>query len=171
MIVVISCGAKKAATAQPAIDLYQGAFFRAMRSWARSVTKDRNIYIMSAKYGLLPASKVIEPYNLRMGQAGCVSVDTLQRQARALHITYEQVIIVAGKNYLDMAKQVWSDLYAPFTAMPSGVLQPGMCGMGYQLQAMKQHAGHIPQCAPVSDRTNTPDLPITRSTEQRRASK
>ena len=169
MIVVISCGAKKATTAQPAIDLYQGAFFVAMRKWARSVTKDRIIYIMSAKYGLLPASKVVEPYNLRMGQAGCVSVDTLQRQSRALHITYEQVIIVAGKTYLDIARQVWSDLYAPFTATPRGVLTPGMCGMGYQLQAMKQHAGHIPQASPLSDRTNTPDLPLTRSTEQPRA--
>lgn len=165
MIVVISCGAKKAATAQRAIDLYQGAFFRATSTWAKSVAPLRNIYIMSAKYGLLPAERVIEPYNLRMGQAGCVTVDTLRKQARALRIDKEQVIAIAGKDYLTMADQVWSRVYAPFSAQPRGTLAVGRSGMGYQLQAMKQHLGRLPR----NDRTNTPDLPLSRSTGEGRA--
>jgi hypothetical protein len=145
MIVVISCGAKKADTAQRAIDLYQGAFFRATSGWARSVADERNIYIMSAKYGLLPAAKVVEPYNLRMGQAGSVTVETLRKQARALRIDKERPIVLAGKDYLAMAEQVWAGVYAPFSAQPRGIMPQGKSGMGYQLQAMKQHHGRIPR--------------------------
>jgi hypothetical protein len=155
MIVVISCGAKKRTTPSRAIDLYDGSYFKAARNWARSVTTDNRIFIMSAKYGLLPANKVVHPYNLRMGQAGSVTVGILRQQARALLIDREVAIVVAGGAYANMARQVWTDIRTPFAAQPHGVLYPGKSGMGYQLQAMKQHLGRLPATSPMQ----TPDQP------------
>lgn len=149
MIVVISCGAKKQAVPSRAIDLYQGSYFKAARNWARSVAPDARIFIMSAKYGLLPANKVVEPYNLRMGQAGSVTVATLRQQARALMIDREVAIVVAGGAYAKMARQVWADIRTPFAAQPHGLLPRGKSGMGYQLQAMKHHLGRLPASPPM----------------------
>lgn len=149
MIVVISCGAKKRDVASRAIDLYQGSYFKAARNWARSIAPDSRIYIMSAKYGLLPANKVVEPYNLRMGQAGSVSIATLRQQARALLIDRDVAIVVAGSGYTKMARQVWGDLRTPFAAQPHGILYAGKSGMGYQLQAMKHHLGRLPASPPI----------------------
>lgn len=149
MIVVISCGAKKQAVPSRAINLYQGSYFKAARNWARSVAPDARIFIMSAKYGLLPANKVVEPYNLRMGQAGSVTVATLRQQARALMIDREVAIVVAGGAYAKMARQVWADIRTPFAAQPHGLLPRGKSGMGYQLQAMKHHLGRLPACPPM----------------------
>jgi len=149
MIVVISCGAKKRSMPSRAIDLYQGSYFKSACRWARSIATDNRIYILSAKYGLLPANKVVEPYNLRMGQAGSVTVATLQQQARALNIDKQVAIVVAGTDYARMARQVWLDVRTPFAAQPHGILYPGKSGMGHQLQAMKHHLGRLPACSPM----------------------
>lgn len=149
MIVVISCGAKKRTKPSRAIDLYDGSYFKAARNWARSIAPDSRIYIMSAKHGLIPANKVIQPYNLRMGQAGSVTVNTLRQQAKALLVDREIAIVVAGTDYAKMARQVWADIRTPFAAQPHGVLYPGKSGMGYQLKAMKHHLGRLPASPPM----------------------
>jgi hypothetical protein len=145
MIVIISCGAKKQDCAARAIDIYTGSYFQALRKWALSVTNERNIYILSAKYGLLPASKTIKPYNLKMGSAGCVTAEHVAAQARALRIDKECPVVVAGQDYLKVARKVWATLDTPFATQPDGIVPKQHAGMGYQMQYLKNYRGQIPR--------------------------
>lgn len=145
MIVIISCGAKKQDCAARAIEMYTGAYFQALRKWALSVTNERNIYILSAKYGLLPANKTIEPYNLKMGTNGCVTAEHVAAQARALRIDKQRPIVVAGKDYLKVVRQVWDIVDTPFATAPDGIVPKQHAGMGYQMQYLKTYRGKIPR--------------------------
>ncbi len=139
MIVVISCGARKAATRQPAAMLYTGSHFKTAYRWARSVVPSRAIFILSAKYGLIESSKVIEPYDLRLGQLGSITPDAVREQAVDLSIANEHtVIVVGGQDYVALAREVWPDCLAPFGK------EAGIKGIGYSLQAMNRQMGRVP---------------------------
>ena len=83
MIVVICCGGKKAAKPMPAAEMYLGRYFKCCLSYARSIVKEKDIYIMSAKYGFMRTSKVIAPYNTTLDKAESLTANMLQQQARA----------------------------------------------------------------------------------------
>jgi hypothetical protein len=134
VIVVISCGAKKASTAQPIEDLYVGPYFKAMRAWAESVTT--RCFVLSALYGLVPFGERHEPYEQRMDQPGATTTGDLVAQAKTLGIDGEHdVVVVGGKPYVKAARAVWPNAKAPFARYP---------GIGYQLQAMKVNRGRVP---------------------------
>ena len=59
---LLSCASKKALQKTKARDLYQSALFKSSLKFAESLKPD-NIFILSAKYGLLELEKEIEPYN------------------------------------------------------------------------------------------------------------
>lgn len=60
-IVLISCASKKLKEAAPAEELYTSPLFKSSLAYARSLKPDA-IYVLSAKYGLLPLSETIPPY-------------------------------------------------------------------------------------------------------------
>lgn len=64
-IVLIACAAKKVAHRARAADLYISPLFVANLRYARSLKPDA-IYILSAKYGLLPLDREVEPYDLSL---------------------------------------------------------------------------------------------------------
>ncbi len=64
-IVLISCVSKKLNQAAPAKGLYDSTLFKSCYTYGVSLQPDK-IYILSAKYGLVPADKVIKPYNLTL---------------------------------------------------------------------------------------------------------
>lgn len=61
-IVLLSCVATKAATPQPAEQLYQSPLFEKSLNYGKSLHPD-DMFILSAKHYLLPLHKVIAPYN------------------------------------------------------------------------------------------------------------
>jgi hypothetical protein len=65
-IVLIGCGKKKKQRKTKAEWLYQGHYYYLCLSLARLLTKHENIFILSAKYGLISLDKMIEPYNLKI---------------------------------------------------------------------------------------------------------
>lgn len=135
MIVVASCGQRKATTAQAAGHLYTGSYAAGGLAWARSVTEPARIYVLSAKYGLVPHDRVIEPYEQRLGTPGAVDVMTVREQAMALGILAEtDVIAVGGQAYVRLARSVWPAVRAPFATAG---------GMGRQMAAMKAHRGQL----------------------------
>lgn len=139
MIVVLSCGARKADSPQPAALLYTGSYFKTAYRWARSVVPSRAIFIMSAKYGLICSADVIAPYDLRMGQLGCVDAETVRTQATMLDVLNEHtVIMVGGQDYVDVARQVWPNCLAPFGR------ERGVKGIGYALSRMNASMGRVP---------------------------
>lgn len=64
LIVLLSCGKKKQNRECPASEMYTSSLFRKSLQLARRLTDDRHIYILSAKYGLLPLRERIRPYEM-----------------------------------------------------------------------------------------------------------
>lgn len=70
---VISCGGTKLATPAPAHRLYSGSYFQLQLRWARSQCSVDRIRVLSARYGLVPLTERLVPYDLRMGAPGSVT--------------------------------------------------------------------------------------------------
>lgn len=87
-ITIIPCSGEKGATPARAAELYVGAMFRNTLSAAREISADANILILSALYGLVTLDTVLAPYDVKMGDAGSVSVELIAAQAAALGIDW-----------------------------------------------------------------------------------
>ena len=127
-IVVIPCGARKLTQPAQAQSMYTGSYHRMCKRYARSLTTPDNIYILSAKYGLLKMTDMIEPYSLTLGQPGCVTPLHIKQQAVELEISDRPCIAVGGKKYTDLCRHVWRDCVTPLQ---------GKGGNGRQMQWMK----------------------------------
>jgi hypothetical protein len=65
-------------------ELYIGSYHRACRRAADRL--GGRLLIFSARHGLLPPDRVIEPYELAMGRLGSVTVKVLREQAQELDV-------------------------------------------------------------------------------------
>jgi hypothetical protein len=82
---VAACGARKLAHPAPAALLYTGSARLVIDSAAGEAARDdAELLILSALHGLIPARKVIAPYDVRMGQAGSITVEALADQLLTL---------------------------------------------------------------------------------------
>jgi hypothetical protein len=75
--VIIPCGNSKLGTAAPASEFYTGSMFQDSLRTARKLFSDDRIYIMSAKHGIVPLDKVLEPYDVKLGMEGSIDARTL----------------------------------------------------------------------------------------------
>ncbi|WP_052424119.1 DUF6884 domain-containing protein [Nonomuraea candida] len=111
---IVPCGGKKADTAAPAGELYVGSYHRAARRAADALTSGGGrVLILSALHGLVELDTMLEPYELRAGQAGTVTGETLRAQAAAFGIADADVAVLGGRAYVELARQVWPTLSAP----------------------------------------------------------
>jgi hypothetical protein len=62
-ITLIACSSTKTEQAMAAKDLYQGSLFKKSLAYALKTTDPKDVYIMSAKYGLVELEEIIEPYD------------------------------------------------------------------------------------------------------------
>jgi len=85
---IIPCGSDKLDTAAPAEALYCGSMFRMALAAARDIDDEVRVLILSAKHGLIELDTIIEPYNVKMGDAGSVTAATVAAQAEALGVTW-----------------------------------------------------------------------------------
>lgn len=131
-IVIIPCGFKKAITISSAKYLYLGPYFKSNLKLARALTIDENIYILSAKHGLLKLNDKIEPYNLKMGMKGSVSFSLIQKQAINLGIINKNIIAIGGKEYLKPLELIFKNIQTPLKGL----------SMGYSMQK----AGELIKC-------------------------
>lgn len=129
-VVIIPCGQKKARTPQPAARLYQGPYFTACLRYALTQTSADRVYILSGKHGLLALADVVAPYNMKIGDPGCITASRVSQQAVTRGIANESnVVIVAGKSYARLAKTVWPEAHW---------LLEGQGRMGHQMQYLKR---------------------------------
>lgn len=117
--------------------LYLGSYYRACLYYALSLVGREQIFILSAKYGLLALRDVVEPYDLKMGQKGSVTAQQISEQAVLRGVFDEKVICLGGRAYIDVMRQVWKDCVVPLE---------GVGGIGKQMRWLKQHRGMSP-CA------------------------
>jgi hypothetical protein len=129
-VVIIPCGKAKQPTPQPAGRLYTGAYFRACLRYAQTLAQPDRIFILSALYGLLALTDVVTPYELRMGEPGCVTLAQVRRQAAARGLLGASVVALGGRNYTDVCRAVWH----------AGCKCPlaGQGGIGKQMAWMKR---------------------------------
>lgn len=85
-VVVIACAAQKLDQSAPAAELYQSANF-ALNLRAARVLAERaggRVLILSALHGLVELDMVLAPYDVKMGQPGCVGAAELAAQLAAI---------------------------------------------------------------------------------------
>lgn len=128
-LVVISCGAKKQNFACQAKDMYVGSYFKAALRFALATTDEANIRILSAKYGLIKATDVIEPYEMRITDWRAAKPAKVIQQAKDIgDFGRTDVLVVAGKDYNFIIKSAFPNA--------KNVVAHGK-GLGYQMQILK----------------------------------
>lgn len=103
-MIVIACGAEKAAEACAARDLYTGSFFRHQLAAAEAEVAGTNgrVLILSALHGLLELDELVAPYDCKMGDERSIMADELAEQieAEGLLADGSQVYALLPKAYL-----------------------------------------------------------------------
>lgn len=131
-LVIVACGQRKAAQCSAAWELYTGPYFRACLGYARALADSAPadcIHILSAKYGLIPGDREVDPYELRLGQPGSVTAATVRAQAEELVLLYRRrVMVLGGRDYVDLARTVWPEAEAPLA---------GVGGIGQQMAQLR----------------------------------
>lgn len=127
-VVVIPCGAAKSPTPAPASEFYRGSYHRLALAAALALTTRDRVRILSARYGLVGLDEVLEPYDLRLGQATAVTADELVRRHG---VDESPAVILAGREYARAARAVYPNAERPLE---------GLGGIGYQLQALARIA-------------------------------
>ncbi|MFT7022430.1 MAG: hypothetical protein ACJA07_001514 [Rhodococcus sp. (in: high G+C Gram-positive bacteria)] len=113
-LVVIGCGAAKAASPQRAADLYTGSYFKLALRAARAHVPDDRIRILSAKHGFLPLHRLVDPYDVRIGDSGSIAPSELKAQAKRCGLRdCGEVTVLAGRAYSDLARGVWAHARTP----------------------------------------------------------
>ncbi|MGW0485798.1 DUF6884 domain-containing protein [Nonomuraea sp. NPDC003214] len=143
-LVIVPCGGRKADTATPipAGRLYTGSYHRAARAAADALTLDGGqVLILSARHGLIPLDRELAPYEQRAGQPGSIGGAELRAQAATLGITDARPVVLAGRAYVDLARQVWPDLDAPLA---------GTRGIGEQMARLAAIARRPATPAPAT---------------------
>ena len=102
-IVLLSCVKKKRSHKAPAEDLYVSSLFRLCLAYAKSLKPDA-IYILSAKYGLVPLERQIEPYEVTLNampdREVRVWADRVLDQLHAVaDLGHDRFVFLAGNKY------------------------------------------------------------------------
>jgi hypothetical protein len=102
-VALVGCSAQKALVRCPARDMYRSPLFRAARAYAEATCQ--RWFILSAKYGLLEPSTIIEPYDQRLSRDRERWGERVGRQIeKALpfpEFANAELIALAGKDYAD----------------------------------------------------------------------
>lgn len=120
---VVPCSDAKAAQPAKARHLYVGQMFaHTLRAAEASAAKDARIgadakvLILSAKFGFVDPETILEPYDVKMGEVGSITVAELTRQAEALGLedaycllpgAYYDIVYAALKPIYGLAHDVY----------------------------------------------------------------
>ena len=101
-LLVLSCSQRKRdLNNSPAIDVYDGPFFRSLR---KNMQNDLDVMILSAKYGLIDSDTLITKYDQKMtrARANSLRVETTQKlRAKLDSRIYVDIFFELGKIYLE----------------------------------------------------------------------
>jgi hypothetical protein len=113
LLVIIGCGQAKRPGTHKAADLYTSGYFRLKLDYARTITTDDSIFILSGKYGFVRLDEDIKSYDQHIGSAGAVTDATLQEQASRIRLRESEVIVLGGIDYVDRVRQLCPESTAP----------------------------------------------------------
>lgn len=134
-IVLIGCVKKKRSFKCRADEMYISDFFKKNLAYAKSLNAD-DIFILSAKYGLLKLDSQIEPYDLTLNKFNAESLrdwsdHTILQLEEVADLTEDKFVILAGNNYRKHLIKNLKDYEIPLEGL----------GIGKQLQFLKNKIG------------------------------
>ena len=135
MIVIVPCGAAKLPRPAIASRLYTGPVFRESLRYALSLVAPEQVYILSAKYGLLALTDRIAPYSVKMHKGNAELVALVRTQAAERGLLDERVIALGGALYTNVCRQVWPACEVPFA---------GVGRLGFHRHWMRAYHGRLP---------------------------
>jgi hypothetical protein len=123
-IVLIQCASKKYHRKARAEDLYVSDLFCSGLRYARSLNPDK-IFILSAKHGVLPLDKEVEPYNITLNNMNIAAVrEWAHAVAKELSeyadLQNDHFIVLAGMRYRKFLLQYLSSYEIPMAYLPIG---------------------------------------------------
>ena len=132
-IVLISCVSKKLSEKAEAHDLYISPLFSLNWAYANQLEPDA-IFILSAKYGLLPPNREIEPYNLTLNAMSANEIKNwakrvLEQLTQQCDVRRDHFIFLAGQNYRKYLIPSMASYAVPMQGL----------SIGKQLQYLKRH--------------------------------
>ena len=104
-VVLIACSATKLPKPAPAHELYSSDLFQKNWAYAKKLADEKDIYILSAKFHLVPNDKVIPPYNVTLKELSSDkrkkwSDEVLKQiQAKGYSLDKDKFIFLAGNAY------------------------------------------------------------------------
>lgn len=120
MNIFIGCTSDKKSSPCKAEDMYMpSSLYRKALTYAKKVLKGDHIYILSAKYHLLPLSKHISPYNQYLGDFSAEEkqkwYDETISQMKSHHINFnEKTVFLCGEDYYKGLKDEFSNADCPY---------------------------------------------------------
>ncbi len=142
---VISCSARKRRAFGPAIDLYDGNLFRILRKHHPNI----DLFILSAKYGLIPAHLEIKTYDRHIKDAKTNLTERMLRQWDNLELRcYHKIWTLMGQDYATALSPIVANKLRRHQRIyrlaggpaPIGKMQASLkdfCIKGVQMDAMK----------------------------------
>lgn len=102
-IILISCASKKLQNKAKVKDLYISTLFKYNLKYAKLLNPNE-IFILSAKHGLLSLEKEINPYNKTLNKMSSKEVkiwanDILNQLKKVSNLKTDEFIFLAGDNY------------------------------------------------------------------------
>ena len=102
-VAIIACSGKKREGRHAARDLYTGSLFRSNLLAAEQIADE--VFILSAKHGLIEATDQVDAYDVQFGDAESVDQETLTAQVELAELEDADVYVLAPKAY-------WSRLWS-----------------------------------------------------------
>ena len=121
LIVFISCGALKMDIPCKAEKMYQGLYFQRTLKYARKLVKENEggqIFILSAKYGVLDLDEMIEPYNVALSEQSKEyrkewGEKVIAQLTNKNLIGNKKVVFLASKCYREPLLTIYNDYEIP----------------------------------------------------------
>lgn len=123
-IVLIACAAQKRSQVSKARDLYVSPLFRKNLLYAERLAPDQ-IYILSAKYGLVGLDDELEPYDLSLNAMTAAEVrfwaaQVLRQLSERADLQQDQFIFLAGQKYRRYLVPHLAHVEVPFEGLTIG---------------------------------------------------
>lgn len=125
MNIFLSCTKKKASHRCKAEDMYkESSLFSKALEYAKSLNPD-NIYILSAKYHVLPLSKEINPYNKTLKDCSAEEREEwtkeVVKQLKSKNINFEaKTLFFCGEDYIQYLKEYFPNSKSMFSGKGIG---------------------------------------------------
>ena len=134
--VLISCVSSKLTHRAKAKDLYISPLFKYNLRYARTLNPE-NILILSAKYGLVPLEKEIDPYNHTLNTMKDKEIKSWAEQVihelkKEVDLNTDEIIFLAGSRYRKYLIPHIKNYKIPLQGL----------GIGKQLQFLKGKVQH-----------------------------